>query len=544
MGLQGIELQQGGTGVRDAGTLSTMLQVLQKNALTPDIKTLLAEQRNSIKAMVSQQAYMTQYQLAAANPMQRAMQAQANPMMTVMPGATWLPEGQNLSDRGVSAGAAGQANQWLTLGRTEQAKYNAMITADTQRLRDNIRFGWGGGGGKGILGGSPIPGAPTKETLESTFSNIDRWGKQIVGINIAQGLKQSAYELANFSNSMRIAARTVSDWKGMLGMAGGSKYGRLSEQSWQAGYSSEGLGLAMTALDISRQKAQLNFGLSGSSPQERYAEWASKSQIIALQEKQLGYATTQHDIGGQLHQMDKTRGLTDSSAQVSLLQQQWDVTQSGKAAADAIAVLQKQLDAANTTVQTWAQNSTSMETNIVNATSSIVATTGKGFDEILSQTQVAWNGYINEIKAGLKNLGVDIPDNTGGFSNQNPRGEHAGAAPEGSGGSVQGGGLKKNSYRVPQGAGSDPYSSGKGKSGKTPGVPTISDSVRPTQTTNNITNTNSFSIVMNVSGVPVDIIKEINENFSSNGKWMRAITTNVETSISRSLRGLGMRTPS
>jgi hypothetical protein len=445
MGKQGFEFQQGGRGITDASLFTALMSTLQKNALTPDVKTMWGENEKAMRASLAQSEYQMQWQINQLIPAQRGMASLVNPQMRMAPGATWLPGGArdqwggNTSFYPRALGAPRSAASFASAAATQGASaasqqfigermygatvgYEALQRQQAQgreALKNQIMYGWYGGQGGPSNQSGGVVGAPSGERIDTVMNNMVNWGNKINSIRIDVGLQQAALELANFSNSMRLSNRALADAKGLAGMAGGSKYGQVQREQWQLGRQSQQIGFQLTARQLGMEQAVIGFGVSGESPQERAARMQEAQIRNKLQWKQLDISKQQYANEGYLFQEGAVRQVTDLNYQISLLQQQRDVQLNTQAAQEEIATLQARIEAANQTLEAWLANATSQESTVLGYGAQIAAQTGQALTTVMGQVDAIWSGIVEKMKvdvaalAGI--LGIDVKPQGGGL---------------------------------------------------------------------------------------------------------------------------------
>jgi hypothetical protein len=333
--------------------------------------------------------------------------------------------------------------------------------------------------------------------FNNLVGQIGDMGQQISGITEHINMRQVNLQVAEYDNEIRMANRSLGDardlWSAINGRASktlGGLQGQnilierqnqlLSRRAQSVGFKSEDVGFRQAELQLKAQSLQMDlsqrqinfnkaiagFTVPGLTPEEQAArveqakveaDYAQKQLDIQKEvakgaREQLGYAREQAGLMREIAQNtasqqdnqfaitkeEASRAVTDIQNQLALLQKGRAITIDTAGAEAAIQRLTKAQSRLISQAQTYLEEGQKARDAVLDDTASLMATTGKGFGELVGQVSKAWSGAFSSyysnfylpLVRGLQQLSTA----TGGRSGQ------AGPATRGSG--TQGGSAK------------------------------------------------------------------------------------------------------
>ena len=268
--------------------------------------------------------------------------------------------------------------------------------------------------------------------LNKEITNV---GLAISGLQIGVQQEQTNFQVAQYSNQLRIAQRSQTDLlqlTGQLGATQGDNLGLLQRQqimyerqTQELSLQSNELTLQSNTLSIILAQRQINFQRSlagfvtpGETPQEiaaraREAEleanFAQKQldiqkEQLKLSREQQGVATKALPLQFQIQDIGFQRQLTDINAEIALLNQGIQLTVHTAAAERAIAHLTALENELVKKAGTYVDEGTRVAGAFMEGVAQVKAATVDSMDTVLTQTARAWQVFLRQGQVAIGGL--------------------------------------------------------------------------------------------------------------------------------------------
>ncbi len=292
--------------------LALQQQVMSEREARASIPALMEQQAYQLPGFIGQQVRTAQYAQGTQLPAQAYLANLANPPTRI---------GSTVAAAGPRAG-----------GAAEQARINAGIK-DAQSLQSTLD-GFYAQGQKAVHdtydpGVLRMFGQAGVQAFDGMIGQVQQVGAEMSKLQTSMNMEQAQYAAAQYTNEIRIAARSLTDIRqitGQIGATSGDNLGIYERQNLLLGRQAQQLGFMLSQRQINLQTAVAGFQVPGLTPAEQNAR-VEEAKVEA------GFAQKQLDIqrkmfGNQVKIVDigNLRQATDLVAQLGLLRQGRAVT--------------------------------------------------------------------------------------------------------------------------------------------------------------------------------------------------------------------------
>jgi hypothetical protein len=270
------------------------------------------QQERALPSFIGQQVRSSQYAQGTQLPMQAYLANLAAPPTTI---------GSSIAAAGSKAG-----------GAAEQAKINAGIK-DAQGLQTTLD-GFYAQGQKAVHD-TYDPGVLQMfqqqglDTFHGLLGSVQSVGAEMSKIQSGVNMEQAQYAAAQYTNEIRIAARSLTDIRqltGQIGASAGDNLGIYERQNLLLGRQGQQLQFMLSQRQINFQTAIAGFQVPGLTPAEQNARVTEAKTEASYAQKQLDIQKKM--FGNQVKVVDigNLRQAVDLTAQIGLLRQGRSIT--------------------------------------------------------------------------------------------------------------------------------------------------------------------------------------------------------------------------